>query len=86
MIRPSVFGIWCDYCKDQWGKVGGHWHPKAMTQAHVTITSELAESKSMSRSYCKRHMDEVCTWSDGLIYTFADQIADAIARKEVIYV
>lgn len=86
MMRPALAGIWCDYCKDQWGKVAGQWHAKAMTQAHVTIFSELPQSRAGQRSYCKRHMDEVCNWPDGLIYTFQDQIADALARKEPIHV
>jgi hypothetical protein len=39
MITKSEPGIWCDYCKTQWGRVKNVWHEKAMTEASITITS-----------------------------------------------
>lgn len=52
MITKADTGIWCDYCKLQWGKVKNEWHPKAQTQAIWTVYG-VHKSKGQKRHYCQ---------------------------------
>jgi hypothetical protein len=52
-IHKANGKVWCDYCKDKWGKnKDGSWHEKAQVKAWVTIASEGAKSKGQVRHYC----------------------------------
>ena len=52
-ILKAAKNVWCDYCKDQWGKnKDGSWHTKAMKQSWVTIVSESHKAKGQVRNYC----------------------------------
>lgn len=84
MIRRSYMGVWCDYCKLEWGKLkSGAWHPNAQTQAIVTIES----SNGLERSYCRKCMDEVSTWPDGTTFTLIEQVEIGKRdRKAVLHV
>lgn len=78
MIRRSYMGVWCDYCKLEWGKLkSGQWHPKAQAQAVVTIES----SNGLERSYCRKCMDEVSNWPDGTTFSVVDQVNYANAHR-----
>lgn len=77
MIREANRGIWCDYCKDQWGKVGSHpqrWHEKAMSQAWVTIYSQNEKSKGQKRSYCNPCATTLMQWPTGELFTLHAQV------------
>ena len=64
MITKSDPGIWCDYCKSQWGRVKNVWHEKAMTEASITITSVNPKSHGQKRHYCQAHALEVTTFTN----------------------
>jgi hypothetical protein len=64
MITKSEPGIWCDYCKTQWGRVKNVWHEKAMTEASITITSVNPKSHGQKRHYCQAHVLEVTTFTN----------------------
>jgi hypothetical protein len=55
----AAMGVYCDYCKYQFGKLKGNWHPKAMTQAVVTAVSESKRARGLTRSYCQACLDIV---------------------------
>jgi hypothetical protein len=71
MIRHSNLGVWCDYCKVEWGKLkSGEWHANAKRQALITITSE----SGAERHYCRSCMDLVSAWPDGTSFTMVAQV------------
>ena len=74
MIRAADTNLWCDYCKDQWGKLGKNWHPMAMTKAYLTVTSQAPKSKGIKRSYCQGHIDEISNWPKGDLFTLYAQV------------
>lgn len=76
MIVKAPEGRWCDYCKSQWGKVKGDWHPRAKTQAVVLCISETHLGENNERAYCLDHRAELSTWHDGSIWSLADQMAE----------
>jgi len=82
MIREANRGIWCDYCKDQWGKLGNNWHPKAMTQAWVTIYSQSPKSKGQKRSYCNPCATSLMQWPTGELFTL-NQMVTSMAVANV---
>ena len=52
-ITKAAHNVWCDYCKDAWGKnKDGTWHTKAMKQSWVTIHSTSPRSKGQVRHLC----------------------------------
>jgi hypothetical protein len=78
MIRRALNGIWCDYCKSRYGKnKDGSWHENAMAQATVTIVSTLPQSKGVTRSYCRKCLEDVQNWPDGTIFDIPAQIRAA---------
>jgi hypothetical protein len=75
MIREAAKGIWCDYCKDRYGRdKTGQWSLKAMKQAWVTIISESERAKGIRRSYCRDCADAVTNWYDGSMFTLTMQV------------
>jgi hypothetical protein len=86
MIREASRGVWCDYCKDRYGKDRtGQWNLKAMKQAWVTITSESERAKGIKRSYCRECADLVTRWHDGSLFTLNAQV-EAAKTGEVLNV
>ena len=86
MIREARRGIWCDYCKDHYGKdKTGQWNLKAMKQAWVTITSTSNRGKGIKRSYCRECVDQVTQWYDGSLFTLNAQV-DLAKAGEVLHV
>ena len=82
MIREAAKGIWCDYCKDHYGRAkDGSWTLRAMTQAWVTITSESQRAKGIKRSYCRPCADAVTNWYDGSMFTLSMQVEMAKAGE-----
>ena len=56
-IHKADGKVFCDYCKDQWGKNrDGSWHEKAQVKAWVTIRSEHKKSQGQLRHYCMAHV------------------------------
>jgi hypothetical protein len=73
MIRRANSGVYCDYCKAQWGKLkDGTWHIKAQTQASVTCYS--ITKPNVQRSYCAPCLAMVQAWPDGSVFTLPEQI------------
>ena len=53
MVKYAAAGIWCDLCKQQWGKDKyKNWHPRAQKQAWITEISEGIRAKGLTRSLC----------------------------------
>ena len=86
MIREAAKGIWCDYCKDHYGKAkDGSWNLKAQRQAWVTIISESQRAKGIKRSYCRECAEQVSQWHDGSMFTLTMQV-DLAKAGEVLHV
>ena len=82
MIRRALNGIWCDYCKSRYGKnKDGSWNQNAMAQATVTIISTTKRSKGVTRSYCRKCLDEVQNWPDGTVWDIPSQVKFAEAMN-----
>ena len=82
MICRALNGIWCDYCKSRYGKnKDGSWNQNAMAQATVTIISTTKLSKGVTRSYCRKCVDEVQTWPDGTVWDIPSQVKFAEAMN-----
>ena len=79
MITKSEPGIWCDYCKTQWGirpnwfnevdkpdpyKDASKWHKRATTLAVITVTSVNPKSHGQKRHYCETHVLDVTTFTN----------------------
>jgi hypothetical protein len=79
MITKSEPGIWCDYCKTQWGKRPNWfnevdkpdpykdstgWHKRATTVAVITVTSVNPKSHGQKRHYCEFHALDVTTFTN----------------------
>jgi hypothetical protein len=78
MIRRANSGVYCDYCKAQWGKLkDGTWHIKAQTQASVTCYS--ITKPNVQRSYCAPCLAMVQNWPDGTVFSLPEQIEYARA-------
>ena len=78
MIRRANTGVYCDYCKAQWGKLkDGTWHEKAQTQASVTCYS--IQKPNLQRSYCIQHIAEVQAGPNGSIFSLPEQMEYAKA-------
>ena len=74
-------GIWCDYCKIEWGRLkNNQWHEKAKTQSFISVQS----SDGQERHYCRRHMDEVMSWPDGTEFTMLAQLRYAKANRKAV--
>lgn len=82
MITQAKAGVHCNYCQDAWGgaRINGvwTWHPKATTQAVVTITSQRFKN---TRSYCDSCRTEISQWPKNakgdLSYPLFAQVMDA---------
>jgi hypothetical protein len=78
MITAAKLGTRCSYCQDAYGgsRIDGVWvwHPKAMKQAVVTITSQRFKA---NRSYCESCRSTVSNWPTGEIYPLFAQVMDA---------
>jgi len=79
VITRAPAGRYCDYCKAQWGRVKGDWHPKAKTQAIVVCTSETHQGKFNERAYCEAHRAEISTMPDGSVWPLNEQME--VGRK-----
>jgi len=78
MISRANTGVYCDYCKAQWGKLkDGTWHEKAQTQASVTCYS--INKPNLQRSYCVPCLAIVQNWPGGGIFSLPEQIEYAKA-------
>ena len=78
MIIRANMGVYCDYCKAQWGKLkDGTWHEKAKNQASVTCYSITKPERQ--RSYCVQHIAEVQATSSGSVFTLPEQMEYAKA-------
>ena len=78
MISRANTGVYCDYCKAQWGKLkDGSWHEKAKTQASVTCYSITKPDRQ--RSYCTQHIAEIQATPSGAIFTLPEQMEYAKA-------
>ena len=85
-IVKAASGVWCDYCKAQYGKDRyGQWNLKAQSPAWVTVVSELAKSKGQVRHYCRRCVDEIEQWPTGELFTLRAQV-DYSHGIEVLHV
>jgi len=81
-IHKADGRVFCDYCKDQWGKnKDGSWHEKAQVKAWVTIKSELAKSKGQIRHLCMAHVRE---GEKAVGMTLVQQVAYAHGAVELI--
>jgi hypothetical protein len=79
-------GVFCDTCKDAWGQIKDQngkwtWHPKAMRQAMVTITSETHPVTPIIRSYCHSCIEQNSKWHDGSTWTIQQQIEYAKVNR-----
>jgi hypothetical protein len=53
VVKFASRGIWCDTCKNQFGKDKfGNWNPKAQVQAWITEISEGVRARGNTRSLC----------------------------------
>ena len=80
MITEAQTGTYCNYCLDAWGgkRVLGVWvwHPKAKSQAKITVISE--KRSKVIRSYCDAHLQAVQTWTkEPRFYSIMQQVKDA---------
>ena len=80
MITKADPGIWCDYCKTQWGRVkGGTWHALATTQANWTVHSKSPKSNTKKRHYCEKCLLAVTRFDStfkqpGYFWALKDQV------------
>jgi hypothetical protein len=80
MIVKAPEGRWCDYCKNEWGKVKydgpgqTQWHLKARTAAVVLCISETPLGKNNERAYCADHRAELSEWAQGEVWPLVDQM------------
>lgn len=81
MIKKAVSGVYCDVCKAQYGQYRDKatnelkWHKNAIRQAYVTLISETHTGKEpIIRSYCYSCVQENSKWSDGTVWTLAEQV------------
>lgn len=89
MIRRPPDGVWCCYCKDEWGKVRidgtFQWHALAKTPAIYSVISETSKAKGITRSYCRAHSRYITEWHNGELFTLMKQV-DLAAGIEVLHV
>lgn len=53
MIKEAPRGVWCDLCKEQYGRSKtGQWNAKAQAQAWVIEVSEGVRAKGLTRARC----------------------------------
>ena len=86
-VIKAAPGIYCDYCKDRWGKVQvdgrSEWHTNAQKPASYTVLSNHPKSKGTRRHYCNACAVEVQTWADGTVWSLPEQTDYLIGQDEL---
>ena len=82
-VTKAARGVWCDYCKDRWGKVGQEWHTNAMKPASYTVVSSHPKSQNVNRNYCHACAVEVATWPDGSVWHITEQTEYLMKQEEL---
>ena len=77
-VTKAANGVWCDYCKLRWGTErrlieGVGTVPR---DASYTVISQNPKSKGINRNYCRNCAAEVSEWTDGEVWTIAEQAQD----------
>ena len=77
-VTKAANGVWCDYCKLRWGSErrlieGIGTVPR---DASYTVISQNPKSKGINRNYCRNCAAEVSEWTDGEVWTIAEQAQD----------
>lgn len=77
-VTKAANGVWCDYCKLRWGSErrlieGIGTVPR---DASYTVISQNPKSKGINRNYCRNCAAEVSEWTDGEVWTIAQQAQD----------
>jgi hypothetical protein len=77
-VTKAANGVWCDYCKLRWGNErrlieGVGTVPR---DASYTVISQNPKSKGINRNYCRNCAAEVSEWTDGEVWTIAEQAQD----------
>ena len=77
-VTKAANGVWCDYCKLRWGTerrlikdIG-----TVPRDASYTVISQNPKSKGINRNYCRTCAVEVSEWTDGEVWTIAEQAQD----------
>ena len=77
-VTKAANGVWCDYCKLRWGSErrlidGIGTVPR---DASYTVISQNPRSKGINRNYCRNCAAEVSDWTNGEVWTIAEQAQD----------
>jgi hypothetical protein len=79
-VIKAKSGVYCDYCKDEWGTVKDdqgrtQWHKLAMRQALITTISEThLQGEPIMRSFCGTCLQLSSRAADGSLWTIEEQI------------
>jgi hypothetical protein len=84
-VIKSPKGVWCDYCKLRWGSERRHidGHGTVPRDSDYTVVSQHPKSKGINRHYCRHCAAEVSQWTNGEVWTIAEQAQQMIKQLEI---